>query len=253
MPTSAWLNLINGERVRVCGYPLVPVSTDALIEAVLSAISAGEGGRIITLNVDYVSQGLKNSWLADQVRHAHIVVADGAPLLWAGKKKSAAFSSLERVTGVDLAAGLVKKIDPSFGAIIGGSSPLDALQKLIGQEAAARWYVNADRFEVTPEVTATIAAGIQGRRLVLVGLGVPKQEQLIAELAPLVPNAIFIGIGGSMDFHAGVTKRAPRWMQQSGLEWFHRLVHEPRRLWRRYLVEYLPGIRAIFRDVRTGP
>ena len=74
-----------------------------------------------------------------------------------------------------------------------------------------------------------------GAGTVWVGLGCPKQEQWMAAHRGRV-QAVMIGVGAAFDYHAGKIKRAPAWMQDAGLEWFHRLLSEPHRLWRRYLV-----------------
>ncbi|HTY16087.1 MAG TPA: WecB/TagA/CpsF family glycosyltransferase, partial [Myxococcota bacterium] len=76
--------------------------------------------------------------------------------------------------------------------------------------------------------------------LVYVALGAPKQERVIAALRPALPGAWWIGVGIGLGFVAGNPKRAPVWMQGLGLEWFHRLLQEPRRLLRRYFLEDLP-------------
>jgi len=76
--------------------------------------------------------------------------------------------------------------------------------------------------------------------LVFVGLGFPKQERVIARLRPRLPQTWFMGCGAAIGFVAGVHSRAPGWMQESGLEWVHRLAREPRRLMRRYLVDDAP-------------
>ena len=76
--------------------------------------------------------------------------------------------------------------------------------------------------------------------LVYVGLGAPKTERVIATLRTTLPAAWWIGVGISLSFMAGDVRRAPSWMQRAGLEWLHRLVQEPRRLARRYLLEDLP-------------
>lgn len=86
--------------------------------------------------------------------------------------------------------------------------------------------------EVEATRTAILACGAQ---LVWVGLSTPKQEKWMKAYAPLLP-ATLLGVGAAFDFHTGRVRRAPRWMQQSGLEWLHRLSSEPRRLWYRYLV-----------------
>jgi N-acetylglucosaminyldiphosphoundecaprenol N-acetyl-beta-D-mannosaminyltransferase len=76
--------------------------------------------------------------------------------------------------------------------------------------------------------------------IVYVGLGFPKQERLIATLAPALPGAWFVACGAAIPFAAGSLPRAPAWMRQSGLEWLFRLISEPRRLARRYLFDDAP-------------
>ncbi|MCI0405268.1 MAG: WecB/TagA/CpsF family glycosyltransferase, partial [candidate division Zixibacteria bacterium] len=73
--------------------------------------------------------------------------------------------------------------------------------------------------------------------VVFAALGTPKQEKLIYHLRTRVPARLFIGVGAAFDFYSGEKKRAPRWLQKTGLEWAFRLVNEPGRLWRRYLVD----------------
>jgi N-acetylglucosaminyldiphosphoundecaprenol N-acetyl-beta-D-mannosaminyltransferase len=73
-----------------------------------------------------------------------------------------------------------------------------------------------------------------GADIVWVGLSTPKQERWMHEHRGRLGAAVLIGVGAAFDFHAGLKRQAPRWMQRSGLEWLFRLAHEPRRLWRRY-------------------
>ena len=91
--------------------------------------------------------------------------------------------------------------------------------------------------ELTAEAIESHAQELAGSKakIVLVALGCPKQERWMAERKPQL-QTVMIGIGAALDFHAGRVPRAPRWMQKSGLEWFFRLMMEPRRLWRRYLI-----------------
>jgi N-acetylglucosaminyldiphosphoundecaprenol N-acetyl-beta-D-mannosaminyltransferase len=96
--------------------------------------------------------------------------------------------------------------------------------------------------------------------LVFVGFGCPKQERVIARLRPRLPQAWFMGCGAAIGFVAGVHSRAPAWMQDTGLEWVHRLLLEPRRLMRRYLVDDAPfavrllagGVRERLRSMPDG-
>ena len=80
----------------------------------------------------------------------------------------------------------------------------------------------------------TRAIDESGAGIVFVSLGCPKQEKWMASHRGRL-KGVMIGVGAAFDYHSGKIKRAPRWMQHSGLEWVHRLVSEPRRLWKRYL------------------
>jgi N-acetylglucosaminyldiphosphoundecaprenol N-acetyl-beta-D-mannosaminyltransferase len=90
-----------------------------------------------------------------------------------------------------------------------------------------------------------------GATVLAVGLGAPKQEKWIARYGPLMPNVKrFMAIGASIDFEGGAVKRAPRWMSNAGLEWCYRLLKEPKRLWRRYLIEDIRFFEKILRQRR---
>ena len=97
-------------------------------------------------------------------------------------------------------------------------------------------------FEHDPERLAAVDAAVREAApdIVFVALGFPKQERLILRLRAQHPGAWFVSVGASFAFVAGELARAPRWMQRGGLEWVHRLAHEPRRLARRYLVDGIP-------------
>jgi N-acetylglucosaminyldiphosphoundecaprenol N-acetyl-beta-D-mannosaminyltransferase len=87
--------------------------------------------------------------------------------------------------------------------------------------------------------------------LLMVALGAPKQEIWIGQNAGQLGNAVALGVGASVDFIAGRVPRAPRWMSKAGLEWCYRLAREPRRLWRRYLVNDPKFLVILARDWRT--
>ena len=96
------------------------------------------------------------------------------------------------------------------------------------------------------EVVGTINES--GATVVWVGLGCPKQEIWMAEHRDRV-RAVMVAVGAAFNFHAGTARRAPRWMQRFALEWLHRLISEPRRLWRRYLTTNLAFIGAAARQL----
>jgi N-acetylglucosaminyldiphosphoundecaprenol N-acetyl-beta-D-mannosaminyltransferase len=94
-----------------------------------------------------------------------------------------------------------------------------------------------DKFQLSAEMLGEIEEIKKTNPdFIWIGISSPKQEYWIMQAAPHFAKGIFIGIGAAFDFHAGTVKRAPTWMQRNGLEWMYRLLSEPRRLWKRYLV-----------------
>jgi len=237
-------------KVEVLGLPVWRVSTAELTKLVAQWVEKGEGHWIATLNLDYISRCKRDPDFDRLLRQADVFTADGMPVLWASRKIDPSFGSLSRTTGADLTPQLIEAVDPFQVAIIGGVDPRAALASL-GKDPAD-YYIYDGKVELSDDWTRDVASQIFDRRLVLVALGCPKQEQMIALLRPYLPRAVFIAVGGSFEMIAGIRPRAPKWMQRSGLEWLYRLALEPRRLWRRYLVEYPPGALALYRAVSAA-
>lgn len=178
----------------------------------------------------------------DQVlKNAALVVPDGMPLVWTQKFNG--FTNAQRVSGPDLMLQLGKLAEQNnLSVYLLGSIPTtlnllsDNLLQRFPNLRIAGTHSPADLPE-QPQLDQDLVERINesGASLLFVGLGCPKQEYWCANNAPNL-NAIAIGVGAAFDFHAGTKKRPPLWIQQSGLEWFYRLMSEPRRLWKRYLI-----------------
>jgi len=184
---------------------------------------------------------------------ARLVVADGMPLIWASRLRGSPLP--ERVAGSNLIWTLTAAAARKGAAIFllgGNPGAAEACAErmraeypdvqIAGLMTPPRGFENDER--AIEEILATLRASAPD--IVYVALGFPKQEQLALRLAPHVPTTWFVGVGISFSFVAGEVRRAPRWMQVTGLEWVHRLVQEPRRLFRRYLVEGLPFAARLF-------
>ncbi len=237
------------EPVPVCGYQIMPFTPGQLVQHVLGMIRSRKGGWVLALNLDLVARGVRQPEYKALICKADITVADGHPLVWGMKKNGMQKTLFQRCTGSDLTQKLLHLVSPLDCAIIGGKDPRSALINE-GLDPAAGWSIFDGMVKIEPGIADTLKPYIEDRHLVFVALGVPKQEQLIEILRPLYPETTFIGVGGSFEFLAGITNRAPVWMQDRGLEWLYRLASEPKRLWRRYLIEYVPGGIALLKDVR---
>ncbi len=234
-------------RVPVGTLALDPVTEDEVVARVFAALGRGEGGWISTPNVDILRRSAEDAEVRRLVGAADLVLADGAPVVWAARIGGRPLP--ERVAGSALLWSLSAAAARSGrGIYLLGGNPG------VADRAAARLCHYAPDLRVTGtfappwgfESDPTQVDAIRERLVradpdvVFVGLGCPKQERLIATLAPALPRVWWVGCGAALAFAAGELRRAPVWMQDSGLEWVHRMAAEPRRLVRRYLVDDAP-------------
>ncbi|MFF0867247.1 WecB/TagA/CpsF family glycosyltransferase [Nonomuraea sp. NPDC003560] len=236
-----------GERVRVGGVGLDVVTEADVVRWVAAEAAAGRGGRIVTPNVDICRAVARDPALQELVGSAEIVVADGMPLVWAARLLGTPLP--ERVTGADLIWSLSEVAAArNWPVYLLGGPPgvaelaADELRSCRPGLKVAGVHAPPYRFDDTAEGRERVRRRVVAARprLVFVGLGFPRQDLLIAELREELPQAWFVGCGAAIAFAAGTVQRAPRWMRRAGLEWAFRLVSEPGRLARRYLVDDLP-------------
>lgn len=239
--------------MRLGGEWFDAVTEETVADRVLASLDLGDGGRILTPNVDIMrlasGRGVQAAEVRGFIADATIVVADGMPLVWASRIAGTPLP--ERVTG----SGLIWTLSAALGRaersvyLLGGSpaaSPLDcdgARRAAAALAAACPGLRIAGQaappfgFDYDPDVYAEVCMDVIEAKpdLVFVGLGFPKQERLISDLRAELPFSWFLGCGAAINFVAGEQQRAPVWMQRTGLEWAHRLAQEPGRLAGRYL------------------
>ncbi len=217
------------------------------IEYVMEELSEGRGGMLVTPNLDHLRRTTQQPFFARLVAESNIVVADGMPLVWASRLQRTPLPA--RVAGSDLISTMSKSAGENGRSVflLGGDpgaaqAAADVLTSRYPSLAVSGVHCPVPGFETNPEALAEIIDVLTAARpdIIYVGLGSPKQEQLIHELREWLPKAWWLGVGYSFSFLAGHGQRAPRWMQRTGLEWAHRLWCEPRRLARRYLIEGIP-------------
>ncbi len=207
-------------------------------------IAAENWGYVVPANVHVVMSGVWHRPYQRLVNQAKLVTADGMPLVWALRALGVAAAS--RVYGPDLmwsgCAWAEKKGIPIY--LYGSDAAcLSQLQdRLMGQFPGlmiAGCHAPPFQAEFLPDDPDLIQDCLHmqksGARLVFVGLGCPKQEEWMARYADYLP-AIVLGVGAAFAFHSQQVNQAPRWLMALGLEWLFRLLQEPQRLWRRYLL-----------------
>lgn len=179
--------------------------------------------------------------LAAVLENADMVTPDGAPVAWAIRR--AGFVTQERVNGPDLMWRYLAEAE-KLGQVVFFFGGQDDVLAILREKMLATYPALKIGGMVSPPFRALTAEEDQayvdqinaaGTAVLFVGLGCPKQEKWMEAHRGRI-HAVMVGVGAAFDYHAGTLKRAPAWMQRVGLEWFHRLCSEPRRLWKRYLV-----------------
>jgi N-acetylglucosaminyldiphosphoundecaprenol N-acetyl-beta-D-mannosaminyltransferase len=218
-----------------------------VLEAVADYAQKKKRLRICTVNADFAIKSRRDQRLHDYICDADIATADGKPVLWAARFLGDPLP--EKVSGSDLISQICEMAAQRSLSVylLGALQPIahEAAERLQqrypGLRIAGAMSPDPERYhdvEYNREISEQIR--ISGADILMVGFGCPKQEFWIEDYQDLTGVPVTIGVGASIDFAAGRFKRAPVWMQQSGLEWFYRLCQEPTRLWRRYLVDDPP-------------
>lgn len=227
---------------RLLGVPISIVNKQSTLSTIDDWITAKKGGYICIRDTHGIIHAQDNSSFLEIHEHALMVTPDGVPIVWFGRL--CGHKSLMRVCGPDLVGWLCEySVERGFrhyffGGADGVAERMAAklqLQysglKIVGTESPPFRETSAQ-----PDLIACERIRKKMPDIVWVGLGSPKQEHWMHVNSPHVPGAIFIGVGAAFDFHSGTISRAPKFMQQSGLEWLYRLFQEPQRLWRRYII-----------------
>lgn len=236
---------------------LLGVRIDALrcaeaVGVVLASLDAGVGGWVLTPNVDILRRLVRDRGFARLCEGTTLRLADGMPLVWASRVQGTPLP--ERVAGSELVVPLACEaarrgrsmylLGGNPGAACGAA---EQLRRRFPDLIIAGTMCPPMGFDRDEAQVARVVAEIAATRpdIVLVGLGSPKQERLIDRLRGAWPGAWYFGVGITFSFLSGQVPQAPRWCRRIGLEWAHRLIHEPRRLARRYLVDGLPFVLAM--------
>jgi N-acetylglucosaminyldiphosphoundecaprenol N-acetyl-beta-D-mannosaminyltransferase len=243
---AQWPLVLERDRVNLLGTEVDRIERDDVALWLERFIRSGEPHQIITANLDFIAIARRQPDFAHLIASADLVVCDGKPLQWASQIQGEPIPA--RVTGTDLVLqAALLSAESGYRLYFMGGAPgvaaraAQALEKLIpGTVMVGTDSPRIGHFD--EEEDARIVARIRAANpdVLFVALGAPRQDQWIASHLDELGVPLCAGIGGVFNFLAGETKRAPDWMQQTGLEWAFRLAQEPSRLWKRYLVDDLP-------------
>jgi len=248
---------VNGPRLVLGPVPIDAVTMGQALDAVERMVDAGEGGAVFTPNVDHIVIASEDSRMRSAYARASLSIVDGTPVVWASRLFDVVLP--ERVAGSDFVPRILERAAARGWRVyfLGGAPGVARVARdKLRESLPALQVVGIDEARIgtddPPEARERVLAPIRDARphLVFVALGAPKQEIWIDRCRDDMKPMVFFGVGASLDFVAGTVPRAPRWMATAGMEWIFRLSREPRRLWRRYLVQDPKFLLVLVRALR---
>lgn len=242
-------------RMKILGVPVDAITYDGWLRAIEAWVAAGEGARhVCTVNPEFIMIARSDPIFFNILNRAAICVPDGVGLLWASRHLGAPLP--ERVTGSDgvplIARHAAEKGWKIFFLGAGRGIAERAAQLLRERHprlVVAGVFGGSPAGEEEDDIVARVNAA--GADILLVAYGAPEQDKWIARNLPRLDVAMAMGIGGSLDFIAGVVPRAPQWMRNRGLEWLFRLLRQPWRL--RRMLRLPRFVFAVLRQKQPAP
>jgi N-acetylglucosaminyldiphosphoundecaprenol N-acetyl-beta-D-mannosaminyltransferase len=227
--------------VDVLGIAVDPLHMASALGRVAEEVSARRSGYVCLVNVHGVMEAQRDARLAQTYALASIRVPDGAPISWVGRWQG--FTRMRRVAGPDLMLEIFKG-DAFRGCthfLYGGKEGIaEELRQTLTQRFP--WVNIVGTYtppfrDLTRDEEDSLAARIRELKpnIMWVGISTPKQEAFMRRFLPLLDHTLMFGVGAAFDFHTGHVLDSPEWMKRAGLQWLHRLIQEPRRLFWRYL------------------
>lgn len=218
------------------------VNMDSAVEVVESAAAAGAKGYVCVTGVHGIIESQRDATLMGIHNRALLVVPDGMPTVWVGRARGQA--RMGRVYGPDMMLEVCRRSVAQgrthflFGGNEGVADDLAARlrRRFPGIQIVGTYTPPFRPLNVQEERGLTDRVAELRPDYFWVGLSTPKQERFMAAALDRLDTKVMFGVGAAFDIHTGRTKDAPDWMKNAGLQWFYRLCQEPRRLYKRYLI-----------------
>ncbi|MGU9217517.1 WecB/TagA/CpsF family glycosyltransferase [Clostridium perfringens] len=231
-------------RVAFLNTEVDNLTMDEAIDKAEELIIKKKPSYVVTPNVDHIVKLETDKEFQDVYKNADLILTDGMPLIWISKMKGNPIK--EKISGSDFFPKLCERAAKKgyslflLGAAEGvASKAAENLKEKYNGLNIVGTYSPSYGFEKKDEEIKEIIKIINDVKpdILAVGLGAPKQEKFLYKYRNELNVPISLAIGASIDFEAGNINRAPKWMQNCGLEWFYRLCKEPKRMFRRYIVD----------------
>ncbi len=229
------------ETAKVLGIPVEPFDMESAVARVQEECEGQRKGYICFIGVHGIMEAQRDPELAQVYARATLLVPDGMPTVWVGRMQG--FRNMQRVAGPDLMQEIFRREEFAhrthflYGGKQGVAADLKStMRRRFPWVRIVGTYTPPFR-DLTPEEEETVTAQILALKpdMIWVGISTPRQERFMMRILPLLDSCLLFGVGAAFDFHTGRIKDAPQWVKRAGLQWLHRLIQDPRRLFWRYL------------------
>lgn len=228
-------------HAHVLGVKVSAINLKLAVEMAGRSIGSGNRAYMCLTGVHGVMEAQRDPELREVLNHALINAPDGMPMSWVGRLQG--FSKMDRVFGPDFMAAMCRQsIDRGYRNFFYGGKP--GVAELLGTTLEKKFTGVQIVGTCTPpfgdldenQEQAIVARVREAKpHIVWVGLSTPRQEKFMARYVDRLEAPLLVGVGAAFDFHSGLLRDCSPWIKRAGLQWLHRLLQDPRRLWRRYL------------------
>ena len=228
------------ERLDVLGCSIDNLTMEETLAVVEGFIASGRPHQHVVVNVDKIVKARDDAQLREIINGCDLINADGMPVVWASRMLGRPLK--ERVAGIDLFEALmVRAAERGWRVfLLGAREEVVAKVRSIYEARHPGLVIAGHRNGYwQPDEEEAVAEQVRAARadLLFVAISSPMKERFLGRWQAHMRVPFAMGVGGSFDVAAGLVKRAPRWMQRTGLEWFYRFLQEPRRMFRRYFID----------------
>ena len=229
------------DRADVLGVKVSAVDMKRSLDLSDRWTAAGKPGYICVTGVHGVMEAQRDPGLRHILNHAAINLPDGMPMTWLGRLQG--FKGMDRVFGPDfMAAMCLISVERSYRNFFYGGNPgvadllAETLQRKFPGLQVVGTYTPPFR-PLSSEEEASLLEQVSEAKphIVWVGLSTPKQERFMAQYVERLRVPLLVGVGAAFDYHTDAIRDCSGWIKRAGLQWLHRLMQDPKRLWRRYL------------------
>jgi N-acetylglucosaminyldiphosphoundecaprenol N-acetyl-beta-D-mannosaminyltransferase len=229
------------------------LSMEETLETIERFIASGQPHQHVVVNVDKLVKARHDAELRRIINECALINADGMPVVWASRLLGTPLK--ERVAGIDLFESLMRRAASTGWRVflLGAREEIvSRVKSLYERKYPGLSIVGYQHGYWKPHEEAKVVQQIRDARtdILFVAMSSPKKEQFLGRYQVQMKVPFAMGVGGTFDVAAGKVKRAPAWMQRTGLEWFFRFLQEPRRMFRRYFVEDMTFLGMLAREMR---